>query len=370
MRTALGRLRSLLLPDHGASEGFAVISPTGFGLRREGLEQRSRGLLGELAQAHRSVSLAAVLDDADLLTTDAGERVGDLGGWHSGGYGFAEQDQRTEAWFPQGLTGSADASPDGLVDGRCVQAVSWYSTRGEGVRISFVDLDARPLPRYRHVLLVEPAGGSRFERVHIHAGGLAWAGDFLFVAETHRGLRVFDTGRILRVADPGRRAARSPTARAPDPILSSAGGHAYLLPQAGTYRADGLAEGLTFSYVFLDRADPALVVGEYRREPGGRIVRWPLDLDTGELAPAAAAAHTAPVDRVQGIATVDGHLVASCSRPGGRLFAGRPGEPATGFGFWPSQSEDLHLGDGRLFSLSEKLGRRAVFGVPLAALGL
>ncbi len=370
MRPALGQLRSLLLPERGASDGFTAISPAGFGLHREGLDEHSRELIGQLAQAHPPVGLAAVLDDADLVTTDAGERVGDLGGRRSGGYGFAEQDQRTQAWFPQGLTGSADASPDGLLAGRRVQAVSWYSKRGEGVRVSFVDLDARPLPRYRHVLLVEPAGGSHFERVRIHAGGLAWIGDRLYVVDTHRGLRVFDTGRILRAADRGRSAARSPIARAPDPILSAAAGHRYLLPQAGAYLGTGLAEGLTFSFLFLDRTGPALLVGEYRREPGGRIVRWPLDLDTGELAPAATAVHAAPIDRVQGIATIDGHLLASCSRPRGRLFAGRPGEPVTGFGFWPRLPEDLHLAGGTLFSLSEKPRRRAVFGVPLAILGL
>lgn len=340
MLTAIGQLRSLLFPDHGASAGFAAISPAGFELRFEGLD--------ELAQTHPAIGLASVLDAADLVTTDADERVGDLGGRRSSGYGFAAEDDRTEAWFPQGLTGSADASASGLVFGRRVHAVSWYSKRGEGVRISFVDLDARPRPRYRHVRLVQPAGGERYERVRVHAGGIAWVGQRLFVADTNRGLRVFDTGRIVR----------------PD------GDGAYLLPQVGAYRASGRAEGLAFSYVFLDRADPALVVGEYRRAPGGRIVRWPLDLETGELARDAAAAHTAPVDRVQGIATADGHLLASCSRPGGRLFAGRPGEPASGFGFWPPLPEDLHLAGDELFSLSEKPGRRAVFGVPLSAVGL
>lgn len=336
MRTALAQLRSLLFPDHGASRGFSAISPAGFELRREGFDEP----LPELARTHRRVGLAELLDDADLATTDAGERVGDLGGRRSGGYGLAEEDDRTTDWFPQGLTGSAD--------GR-VHAVSWYSKRGEGVRISFVDLDAQPLPRYRHVRLVKSArGGERYERVRVHAGGIAWVGELLFVADTTRGLRVFDTAGIVR-AD---------------------GDDAYLLPQVGAYRAAGAAEGLAFSCAFLDRADRALVVGEYRREPGGRIVRWPIDLETGELAPAATAAYAAPIDRVQGIATVDGHLLAACSRPGGRLFAGRPGEPARGFGFWPRLPEDLHRDGDQLFSLSEKPGRRAVFGVPLAALHL
>lgn len=353
MRTALAHVRSLVFPDHGASAGFASIPHAGFELRREGLDPPGGDLLGELAYVHHPVSLDEVLDDADLATTDAGERVGELGGRRSGGYGFAERDGATEAWFPQGLTGSADASADGLVGERRIQLVSWYSRQGEGVRISFVDLDARPVPRYRHVLLVKPSGGPRFERVRIHAGGIAWAGRRLFVADTNRGLRVFDTLAILRAADP-----------------RAAGGYAYLLPQVGAYRASGLAAGLAFSYAFLDRADPALVVGEYRRDRGGRIVRWPIDLDTGKLAPGASAAHAAPVDRVQGIATVRGHLIASCSRPCGRAFAGRPGEPARGLGFWPRLPEDLHLDGDTLFSLSEKPGRRAVFGVPLSALGV
>jgi hypothetical protein len=353
VRAALGQLRSLLFPDHGASAGFAAIPHAGFELRSEGIDPPGGDLLGELAHGHGPVSLGEVLDDADLATTDAGERVGDLGGRRSGGYAFAEQDQRTEAWFPQGLTGSADASADGLVGGRRVQLASWYSKQREGVRISFVDLDAHPVPRYRHVLLVKPAGGHRFERVRVHAGGIAWVGSRLFVADTNRGLRVFDTCAILRAADP-----------------RAAGGHAYLLPQVGAYRASGLAEGLAFSYAFLDRPDRALVIGEYRRERGGRILRWPIDLDTGKLAPGASAAHAAPVDRVQGIATFRGHVVASCSRPGGRAFAGRPGEPARGLGFWPRLPEDLHVAGDTLFSLSERPGRRAVFGVPLAAFGL
>lgn len=326
MLTVLGQLRSLLFPDHGASSGFAAISPAGFELHWHAADQHPRD--------DRVAGIAELLDGADLVTTDADEQVGDLGGRRSGGYGFTAEDNRSEDWFPQGISGSDD--------GR-VHAVSWYSSRREGVRISFVDLEAQPRRRYRHVRLVE---GDRLAPIRIHAGGLAWVGERLFVVDTRRGLRVFDTGGLARAAD------------------------GYVLPQIGAYRAAGAAEGLAFSCVFLDRADPALVIGEYRREPGGRIVRWPIDLHTGELAPAATAAHTAPIDRVQGVATARGHLLASCSRPGGRLFAGRPGQPAAGFGFWPSLPEDLHLDGDQLFSLSEKPGRRAVFAVPLAAVGL
>jgi hypothetical protein len=72
--------------------------------------------------------------------------------------------------------------------------------------VSFVDY-ARPVrPRYRHVLLVEPyrdrAGNPSFRAVPVHAGGIAWYGHYLYVADTYAGFRVFDT-RHRGVLPPG-----------------------------------------------------------------------------------------------------------------------------------------------------------------------
>ena len=104
-------------------------------------------------------------------------------------------------WVPQGLTGTADASPDGEVAGRKLVLVSWYHDT-KGVRISVVDIADPAKPVYRHVLLVEPVAGDPvdFKPILVHAGGLAWVGDLLYVVHTGKGFRVFDTTALLQVA--------------------------------------------------------------------------------------------------------------------------------------------------------------------------
>ena len=70
-----------------------------------------------------------------------------------------------------------------------------------GVRISIVDMETDP-PQYRHVLLIEPhraangalsQGQAEYDGVNpdaLHAGGLVWYGPYLYVADTHEGMRV------------------------------------------------------------------------------------------------------------------------------------------------------------------------------------
>jgi hypothetical protein len=66
------------------------------------------------------------------------------------------------------------------------------------VRLSFVSPDR---DRYRHVLLVYPTrtkqGKPTYRAVNSHAGGIAWYGNYLYVAETQRGVRVFDLRKIF-----------------------------------------------------------------------------------------------------------------------------------------------------------------------------
>ena len=114
--------------------------------------------------------------------------------------------------------------------------------------------------KYRHVLLVD----RNLKPITTHAGGIAWYGHYLYVAETHVGLRVFDMQHILK---------------------ASIEGYAYALPQAGTFRT---TSELTFSFVSVDRATPSLLTGEYvAGKAGGRLVQWTLGPD-GLLVPGAA----------------------------------------------------------------------------------
>jgi hypothetical protein len=63
---------------------------------------------------------------------------------------------------------------------------------------------------------------------HVHAGGLAWVGRYLYVSDTKRGLRVFDLQHMWR-ADTGSKEYKVANGRV------SAGGYRYLLPQIGFY---------------------------------------------------------------------------------------------------------------------------------------
>ena len=145
-----------------------------------------------------------------------------------GGFQWDRADCDTHDWYPQGVDGR-----DGIL------LVSWYSKRDGAARLSVVDREAG---RYGHVALVTPDG----KPVKTHAGGLAWRDDLLYVADTTRGLRVFDLTRFAGAT----------------------------LPQAGWYRPQ--PKGLRFSFASVDHAAGALLVGEYTdKVPGARLVRWP-----------------------------------------------------------------------------------------------
>ena len=347
---ALGDRIAMALPGDDSVAAFEAVAAEGFVLERRGLDSESAAGADQVAAGCTAVGLDDVLAHADRETRPF---AGALGG-RAHGYTWNAEDGRTKDWWPQGITGSADAHGSGRVAGREVHAVSWYSKRGQGVRLSFVDVAAG---RYRHVLCVRTTGGQAFAPVKVHAGGIAWVENLMYVADTRHGLRVFDTDRVLRV---------------PETLRGAAHGYAHVMPQVGAYLSTGGA--LSFSFVSLDRSgSAALVVGEYEKAPGGRLVRWPIDLSSGLLASErATGAYRAPVDRLQGAASVADHVVASSSRRGGRLYVGRGRERSARHVWWPYLPEDLHLSTaaGELYSVTEAPGMRMVFGVRTAALGL
>lgn len=113
-------------------------------------------------------------------------------------------------WFPQGLSTSFDASESGKYDRDNVLLVSWhcdyYYLGKRGARVSFVNMNEGVEREYRNVLLVEPTtgddGGPDFKAIEkLHAGGIAWVGDYLYVASTETGLRVFDLRHIYQVTE-------------------------------------------------------------------------------------------------------------------------------------------------------------------------
>lgn len=218
-------------PAAGAAT-FKPISTDGLGLTKTGLDDAAYAQIAALEKTHPKASVGDVIASANrsvrpLGSAPALRAVKNLQG------GFR--------WN----TGDDDVS-------------YWYSKNGKGARISFVIADKLSTAKYRHVLLVD----RNLKPITTHAGGIAWYGHYLYIAETHVGRRVFDLQHILK---------------------ASVEGYAYALPQAGTFRT---ASELTFSFVSVDRATASLLTGEYiAGKAGGRLAQWPLGAEDLSFAP-------------------------------------------------------------------------------------
>ncbi len=284
-------------------------------------------------------------------------------------------------WIPQGVTTSADAG----TGGREALLVSWYDDRtapAKGVRVSFLDAATN---KYRHVLLVYPyidtAGQPTYEIVGrpqggIHAGGIVWHGNLLYVMDTTRGIRVFDMRQIFELGESdadkiGRHGTKY-----------HGFGYRYVMPQVGawvnaagpdndgdfTCETNGAPK---FSSIGLDSG--ALITSEYCRSNGafGRVARWSLQPGAdGHLR--ATEAYRLPVHNVQGAVSAAGTYYLSRSRGeathgqlipatpnGGTLEAGtarRAGIGPEDLSYWPGRDE--------LWTVTEHAGRRMLYGVP------
>ena len=282
-----------------------------------------------------------------------------------------DEDARSQRWWPQGITSTADRDVSEEYDGRRVLCASWYSKDIDGLhkgsRVSFVDLTGER-PRYRHVLLVEPVlrddGTVDVRPVRIHAGGLVWFGDHLHVAGTARGIYSFRLDDIVR-ADDGVEAL----------------GYRYLLPVRFAYEAvtDDGVERLRYSFLSLTRGPaPRLVAGEYgRRGRTTRLLSYPLDPATSLLS-TTQAAEARPsglpeqgLDGMQGAVVVDDTWYVSTSSGRylpGSLHVGRPGAFRRHARVLPIGVEDLTYwpSTDRLWTLSEYPGRRFVVALDRA----
>jgi hypothetical protein len=336
------------------------------------------------------VSMRTVVDDGNragtACTPSVTHRVASFC-WNSG-------DRDTADWYPQGITTSNDAYGVGTYEGRRVLMASWYDHADDGVakgsRVSVVNLSSSTTaPAYRHVLLAEPVtsgGEPSFKPVNVHAGGLAWYGNLLYVVDTTGGLRVFDLDHLWRVST----GSSATVGRQPDGSYH-AFDYKYVLPQVAKY-SDATAGGypqLQHSSVSLDRTSSpdSLVVSEYRSKADiadghiTRTVRVGIDSadrllrESSDGVVRATEAYRTDLESVQGSTAIDGELFFSQSDGGdfsdpnseGDLHTWRPGASATtrhGNAF-PPGPEDLSYDPTRdaLWSLSEYPGRRYVYAV-------
>ncbi|KAL8797301.1 MAG: hypothetical protein Q9195_000455 [Heterodermia aff. obscurata] len=287
----------------------------------------------------------------------------------------------SESWYPQGISSSADAGDSKYGKNHHLFLVSWYAKKDaeKGARVSFINTSLSP-PRYRHVLLVEPTGSASkpsFKAVRVHAGGIAWYGNLLYVQDTDHGARLFDVEHMYEVKD------GDGVGRQKDGSYH-AYGYKYVLPQVRRYESYGRPKSHAFTYscLALDRtSNPASIVfGEYYHAADGdysRVARFALDSRTKLLhvnsdtavATASQVFHHGE-HRVQGAITVHGRYFLSQSNGDGDsdIIGFTPGDKdSTQYRVLPPGSEDLTFDNATetLWTLTEHPGGRYLVGTPI-----
>jgi hypothetical protein len=294
-------------------------------------------------------------------------------------------DDKTNDWIPQGLTGSGDADPaTGTVGGKRVVATSWHTPGDTMVRLSFVDASGLG---YRHVLLVEPTSDTDFAAVAGHGHGMTWSGNLLYVATTGGLIRVFDTTHFWKVDDSAATVGLGTDGK------YHAAYYDYAMPQVGAYWYPGGGACTTatgarpcLSTLSFDHTDSTFVTAEHAAEAGGRILRWPFDASTGRLVTAAdglvhaTEGFSSPVWGMQGAVSRNGYFVLtgvcpeyagvagdhpSCLHGGvggvstSRL-AGQAPVNSQNLSYWPAT--------GELWLINEQLRERVTVHVPWTTL--
>ncbi|PTL80900.1 hypothetical protein [Vitiosangium sp. GDMCC 1.1324] len=312
---------------------------------------------------------------------------------YNGGFRWNDGDMATEDWIPQALTAGVSGSTN-------VAIVSWHyaptTAPEKGVRISVADISdmSASAVNYRHILLVRPTSSGNFTVIPEHGGGLAWYGNYLYMADTSDGIRVFDLTQIREVD----------TSTTCDAAIGKVGsvwcayGYKYVLPQVSAYVVPSSITSPCrpkFSFLGKDTRGTTDVVlsGEYCNNTGtscpydgttpglgGRLYRWPVDSTTyrlkatsGIVKPERAYIMNEP--NVQGVApimttTATTSYWLSSTRYGGALFKVSTSASRTaylsGSSQWAKMPEGMHAtGSGtNLWTVTE-----GVSGVTNSATG-
>jgi hypothetical protein len=368
-------------------DGLRAIDHCAFPMQDRATWTERSTLIDALPPSLPRVSFADVITDLNrTAVVQTGAQVPGNPPGVTRAFAWESGDESVTYWIPQGIAGSFESNDSGLVAGKKLVLVSWYydlvsdpgSTTEKGVRIAIVDVTNANAVTYRFALLVEPtakSGRTDFAPVRVHAGGIAWFGDLLYVPVTGSGFRVFDLSRMLRVDGTDDLLGYNTTTGKYD-----AHGYRYVIPQIGEY-VDAGSCNMVFSYVALDRTSspPSLISGEYdSMSVTGRIFRWPLDPNTSRLQLTDAqrvvpdGAWFTGESHVQGGLAHDDTFWLSSSQPAGSagaLYRVRVDTPSTTLG-WIDSPEDLAFDPqlDAMWSLSEATNARSVIAVQLDAI--
>jgi hypothetical protein len=322
---------------------------------------------------------------------------------YKGGFRWNDGDMATTEWVPQALTAGVSGSTN-------VAIVSWHyapTSPDKGVRISVADISdmSATAVNYRHVLLVRPTSSGNFTVVPVHGGGLAWYGNYLYMADTSQGFRVFDLTQIREVDT----SATCETRIGKYGAVWCAYGYKYVLPQVSAYVVPSTITSPCrpkFSFLGKDTrgATDVVLSGEYCNNGdaqcpydgttpglGGRLYRWPVDSATNRLATVGGSvsperAYLMNEPNVQGVApimttTSTTSYWLSSTYQGGALYKVSTGASRTAYlsgnAEWALMPEGMHatasgtnlwtVTEGLLGSTSPALGGRVVFFVDQAA---
>jgi len=376
------------------------------------------GVQNILAQANRRARQEGGPADPCNAAAFGGRQAPNHWCWDRADTGVVGGDEGngTVEWMPQGVTTVADAQADELWGSKQAILVSWYDKRlapEKGVRVSFLDPQTG---RYQHVLLAYPyvdAGGNPTYEIldtpqegdhgGIHAGGIAWYGTYLYVADTTRGIRVLDMRYIFDLQSAGNGDTTDQTRIGRHGGTYYGFGYRYVMPQVDAWVNDVGADNdgdfaceasgaPKFSSIGVDRsATPdRLVTSEYcsnssgAADKDGRVATWSLDGATGRPLPGgdgkwhATSAHRLPEPNIQGPVVSDGVWYLSRSRGedanGYLIEAAASGSPtgtlSTTRTRWAGVGvEDLSYWPGQdaIWTTTEHPGKRAVYACPGAA---
>jgi hypothetical protein len=268
---------------------------------------------------------------------------------------------QTNRWMLQGITGQGESgwpAAEGL-DLTIVSA--YYNKRGPKFEHARISLINNATGRLSHVRLVEAkagrqAGCATQNEVSLcqfvsHAGGLAWAGQYLYMAGASN-LHVFDLSQFVQLGDE------------------------YVLPEVRRYGVAG-PQNFKMAYVSIDTSRHELLAGPYLPETTTEpIVHWPLRAD-GSIADMQASYGVAtsgrqPSIRIQGAASHSGTYFLSQSgslqtKEKDYLYVVRPGGQAEQRP-WHYGAEDLYIDPIRqlLWGAGEVAGRRSVVAVDIS----
>lgn len=340
---------------------------------------------------------------------------------HGISYCFDTSDNGSESnenveWWPQGITTVADAQADQQWGSKKVILISWYNKDIEqvkGTRITFLDPETL---KYRHVLLAYPfindSGNPSYmslrtqqtaDGTSLHAGGISWYGNYLYVADTARGFRVFDMRYIfdLEAAADGNTADKTQIGRQNGVYYGH--GYRFVMPEVAAWTNVNdrttctVGGGSTFSFTGLDRSGgDHLTSGEFcsdavaggNPDKMGRVARWPLDGATGQPLLTdglwqADAAYRLPISNIQGAVSHNGKWYLSRSRgksDNGLLYVTQSTTSATGvlqiqsahragigvedLSHWPKPDGS----PGQLWTVTEHPGKRMIYACDIESL--